>query len=260
MKENIRLLITLQDVDTRMGHILAKKEEGPKKIQKLEQRITDLEIQLTEEKGRLESLTRDRRETEQKIDEIENKLKKADNKLSNIKSNKEYHAALKEIDELKKAKFILEERAIGIMEQLEILEARCAASVETAKEMRRQFEMDRDAVALSLKALEKDLRVIEQERGGLSQAVDLGLLKIYDTLRKRKAGIAVSPVTQGVCQTCHLRIPPQEFNELIRGDKLMTCPNCTRIIYWGDDERYQAEESNSTELTQRMDESGILGN
>jgi predicted nucleic acid-binding Zn-ribbon protein len=33
-------------------------------------------------------------------------------------------------------------------------------------------------------------------------------------------------------------IPPQAFNELIRGDKLLTCTNCSRIIYWGDDERF----------------------
>lgn len=243
MKEKMRLLIALQDFDTRMGHILAKKEEGPKKIQRLEQRLTDLETQLAEEKGQIETFTCDRRETEQRIEEIENKLKKANIKLSSIKSNKEYHAALKEIDELKKAKFVLEESAIDVMERLEALEARCAVNSEEAKELRRQFEMDRDAVTLSLKALDQDLHTLEQERLGVSQVVDMGLLKRYDTLRERKGGIAVSQVIQGVCQTCHLRIPPQEFNELIRGDKLMTCPNCTRIIYWGDDERYKREGS-----------------
>jgi predicted nucleic acid-binding Zn-ribbon protein len=36
-----------------------------------------------------------------------------------------------------------------------------------------------------------------------------------------------------------MAIPPQKFNELIRGDKLMNCPNCARIMYWAEDERYQ---------------------
>jgi predicted nucleic acid-binding Zn-ribbon protein len=31
-------------------------------------------------------------------------------------------------------------------------------------------------------------------------------------------------------------IPPQKFNELIRGKDLMSCPYCMRIIYWGEDE------------------------
>jgi predicted nucleic acid-binding Zn-ribbon protein len=113
--------------------------------------------------------------------------------------------------------------------------------------MKRQFEMDRNAITRSLKALDQELHALQHERLGVSQVVDMGLLKRYDTLRKRKGGIAVSPVVQGVCQTCHLRIPPQEFNELIRGDALMTCPNCTRIIYWGDDERYKTEENDKSE-------------
>jgi len=99
----------------------------------------------------------------------------------------------------------------------------------------------------SLEALDQDFHLLEKERHSLSQAVDTGLLRKYDTLRERKGGIAVSPVVRGVCRTCHLRIPPQEFNELIQGDKLMTCPNCTRLIYWGDDERYKTEEGAKNE-------------
>jgi len=247
LKEKIKLLITLQDFDTRMAHILAHKEEGPKKIQRLEKHLADMETQLAEETRQLGEFTRDRRETDQSIEDAENKLKKANIKLSIIKSNKEYHAALKEIDDLKKAKFLLEDRAIEMMEQLETLEAKCAALREQAAEMKQQFEMDRDAVTQSLKALDRDLHALEQDRLGVSRAVDMVLLKRYDMIRERKGGIAVSSVIQGVCQTCHIRIPPQEFNELIRGDKLMTCPNCTRIIYWGDDGQYKAEESEKSD-------------
>jgi predicted nucleic acid-binding Zn-ribbon protein len=242
LKEKMKLLINLQDFDTRMGYILAKKEEGPKKIERLEQRLTDVEMELAEETRQIEAFTRNRREMEQRIEDAENKLKKSNIKLSSIKSNKEYDAAMKEIDDLQKAKFLLEEKAIIMMEQLEALEANCAAGREKAAEMRRQFEMDRDAVTRSIKALEQDLHALQQERLGVSRAVDAGLLKRYDTLRERRGGIAVSPVIQGVCQTCHIRIPPQEFNELIRGDQLMSCPHCARIIYWGGDGQYASEE------------------
>jgi len=238
----MKLLIALQDFDSRIGRILIQMEEGPKKIQRLEQQLREAEARLAEEAGHLEALICERRETEKKIEDAENKLKKSNLKLSNIKSNKEYHAALKEIDDLKKAKYLLEEKVIGIMEQLEALEASCAASREKAAEMKRQFDAEKEAVTQSLGRLDHELHALQEKKLGLAQAVDKGLLTHYDALRKRKAGVAVSPVVQGVCQTCHLRIPPQEFNELIRGDKLMTCPNCTRIIYWGDDEHYQQEE------------------
>ena len=242
MEQKMKLLIALQDCDTRIGDIRTQKEEGPKKVRVLEQRLITVETQLAEEVGRVEAFMRDRRQTEQDIEDIENKLKKANEKLSNIKSNQEYQAALKEIDDLEKDKSLLEDKAIEMMEQAEALETKCDANRENTKKMKRQFKIDSDKITKELKALDQDLDALEKKRKRFSQAVDTDLLTRYDSIRGHKGGIAVSPVVKGVCQTCHLRIPPQEFNELLQGNKLMTCPNCLRIIYWGEDERYHNKE------------------
>jgi uncharacterized protein len=39
-------------------------------------------------------------------------------------------------------------------------------------------------------------------------------------------------VTSGTCGGCHMTIPPQLYNILIRGNSIESCPNCHRIIYW----------------------------
>jgi predicted nucleic acid-binding Zn-ribbon protein len=52
-------------------------------------------------------------------------------------------------------------------------------------------------------------------------------------------GRAVGPVKNGICQACNMNIPPQRFNELIKGNSLLFCPNCRRIIYWAEDEYYK---------------------
>ena len=239
MEEKMKLLIALQDCDIRMRDIQIKEEEGPKKIQRLKEKLAVVEGQLEEEANRLEEYTRERRQAEQEIEDIENRLKKSNTKLSNIKSNKEYQAALKEIEDLNKEKSVFEDKVINIMEQVEALQARYATSRKQIEETRQQFELDHNEILKILKALNQDLDKIEKKRKRFSQAVDPDLLKKYDSLRTHRGGIGVSPVIKGVCQACHLGIPPQEFNELLRGDKFMTCPNCTRIIYWGDDERYK---------------------
>jgi hypothetical protein len=38
-------------------------------------------------------------------------------------------------------------------------------------------------------------------------------------------------VVQGVCQGCFMSIPPQQYNMLLKGDKIFECPTCQRIIY-----------------------------
>ncbi|NTV57425.1 MAG: hypothetical protein HGA74_09075, partial [Deltaproteobacteria bacterium] len=95
------------------------------------------------------------------------------------------------------------------------------------------------AVKTELLGLEKDLDALQKERSQLCCDFDQGLLKKYVFLRERKGGLAISSVVTGVCQTCHMGIPPQKFNELIRGNDLMTCPHCNRIIYWGEDQDFQ---------------------
>ena len=241
LKEQIKILIDLQDCDTRIGELVSKKEEGPIRIRGLMEELKVLEGQFEEELNRLEACKKDRKEVEQKIEDLESRAVKSAIKLDNVKSNKEYQAALKEIDALKREKTNLEDRAIEIMEEIEELETEHTAGKKKIKEFKGRVEQDRENVAKELKALERDLEMLEKERGQFCQAVDAELLGRYSSLRKNNSGFAVSPVIKGVCQMCHIGIPTQEFNELIKGEGLMACPNCLRIIYWGEDKQLQAE-------------------
>jgi predicted nucleic acid-binding Zn-ribbon protein len=189
----------------------------------------------------LDGFKRERRQAEQAMEDMETRLKKSQMKLSGIKSNKEYRAALKEIADLEKEKALVEDRVLDIMEQTEALHAKHKEDQEKMEEHQRLFEKDRSEILRELQMLEKELENLEKERTEFNAAVDEELLKKYDFLRDRKGGVAVSPVIKCVCQACHMGIPPQQFNELIRGDAMMSCPNCQRIIYWGEDERLEVK-------------------
>lgn len=43
------------------------------------------------------------------------------------------------------------------------------------------------------------------------------------------------PLENYICPSCHIAIPPQDFNEMLRGEHIMSCPNCQRLIVWRDD-------------------------
>ena len=235
----MKFLIGLQDCDIGLREIAKKKEEGPIKIQKLKEGLSEIENQLEDESNQIETYKRERRQAEQEIEDLESRIEKSNIKLSNIKSNKEYQAALKEIADLKEGKFLLEDKAIEIMEKIEEIQEQYEATKVKGKKLGEQFEKDRDEILKELEILDQDLAGLESERARFCRSVDENLLKKYDYLGKNKGGLAISSVIKGVCQTCHMGIPPQKFNELIRGDELMTCPSCMRIIYWGEDERFQ---------------------
>ena len=239
MKDKLLVLIQLQECDNRIAKVLQAKELAPLRIQKLEDELRTVENQFKADEDQLEAFRKDRRQLEREIQELDGKIEKSSAKLTQIKSNKEYTAALKEIDDIKTIKFQTEEKAIQMMETAEELERKCKGHKETLKTLKDQSEKDKDAVKTELLSLEKDLDALQKERSQLCCDFDQGLLKKYVFLRERKGGLAISSVVTGVCQTCHMGIPPQKFNELIRGNDLMTCPHCNRIIYWGEDQDFQ---------------------
>lgn len=239
MKEKMSNLICLQDCDNRIGHIMDKKNEGPLKIKELEDELDAMEKEYQEELDRFEALKISGRDIDRETQDLDVKIEKSDIRLSNIKSNKEYKAVLKEIDNLKKAKFQREEKSLQVMEEIEVLRKRCQDNEKEVAEGRKKLDKEKNEVQIELKALDKELRLFEKKRVLFSQTVEQDLLKKYLFLKERKQGQAISPVSQAVCQVCHMRIPPQTYNELIRGDSLLSCTNCGRIIYWADDEHYK---------------------
>ena len=234
-------LIELQDCDSRIADIQDKKEQGPIKIRKLEEGLIVFENKLKDKLERFEANKQEVRRADREIEEIDSKIEKSNNKLSNIKSNKEYTAALKELEDLKKVKSLSEDKVLDIMEEIEVLEATCVESKTKMEQLRKDVEKDREKIIEEMNALDQELKSIQMERVQLGKLIDEDLINKYDYLRERKGGVAISPVINGVCQACHLDIPPQQFNEVIRGDELMTCPNCIRIIYWGEDGTFKNE-------------------
>lgn len=239
MKEKISLLIQLQHCDNRIREIIRKKGEGPLKIQKSEEDLRKAEGEIEEERMKLDAFKKERRRIEQEVQELDQKIEKSTIKLSHIKSNKEYTAALKEIDDLKRAKFITEDKIIEVMERIDSLEQGASEQDRRIETFRTEAEQVKEKILRELAILNQELTGLEEKRNAFIKDVDPEFLRRYLFLREKKNGLAVSAVVTGVCQTCHLGIPPQKFNELIRGNALMTCPHCNRIMYWGEDEDFQ---------------------
>lgn len=239
MKDKIKVLIELQSCDNRIQHVLEKQKQGPARIKALADELESVSSGFKEDEDLLESLKKNRRSLEREVEDIENGIAKGNEKLSNIKSNKEYTAALKEIEELKNKKARIEDDLIGQMEEFERITERCKTNQEKLDTLREKYEKDKKEVQQELKKLEKELKSLVAEREAVAADADPQLLGRYSLVRERIGASAISPVVSGVCQSCHMGIPPQMFNELMKCLELTSCPHCNRIIYWGEDAHFQ---------------------
>jgi len=235
LKDKIKDLILLQDCDNKIKEINIRKKEAPSKLQNMKRALDEMEMMLKEKNDRLESIKKDRRVMEQSVQDLESKMEKSRIKLSNIKSNKEYTAVLKEIEDQERGKSLNEDNLLQIMDEIEVLDKNCIEGINELAGIKNQFNRTKEEVEKELKELDDRVDVLEKKRTEFCDAMDKDLLKRYLLLKGRKGGMAIGAVIGGVCQSCHMGIPPQQFNELIKCDSLPDCPNCNRMVYWGED-------------------------
>ena len=239
MELKMKSLIGLQQCDTRISDINKKREQGPLEIEALKDELKLVEEEVEKEINQCDAYYRERRQVEQAIEDLEHRIEKSSMKLANTKSNKEYGAALKEIEDGQMEKSLSEDRVLEIMEKIEALEAQRAGIEAKREDNRKKFKKVQGEIQEELEALNRGRKICEKKQSSLRTKTGDELLKQYDYLKEHKRGIAISPVIKGVCQTCHMAMPPQKFNELMRGDTIMSCPHCQRIIYWSEDKRFQ---------------------
>ena len=222
----------IQSIDIRFDEIKREKDESPKEIERLKENLDLLSNVMEQDLSAIEELKKVRRAVERELEEIESKFQKSKLRLNDVKSNKEYQAVLKEIEEQKELIFEKEEVVIKYMEDIEIQEAECASNNGTLRESQQEFKNKQDEFSQRLRDLDKEVQSLNGKMIQLSQNVDKNLLERYNSLRNNLRGRVVTQVVNTICQGCNLGIPPQQYNELIKGASIKSCPHCDRIIYW----------------------------
>ena len=234
--EEIKKLIKLQKLDTEAQALRREADEGPRRIEELESGLSDLEQELAAGQAELDELNANRKEIENSVEDNKYKMKRSQSRLPMIKNNREYKAMLKEIDDLKRAKFDLEEDILALMERSETLEAEHKDRLQRADEIRAELEQNRQSIMDRVAECEARLVGLDAEREELREEIDEGLISRYDHVSYNRGGVGVVAVVGGACQMCYMNLTAQEFVDLQHMNRLMTCPSCNRLMYWADHE------------------------
>ena len=187
--------------------------------------------QLQSEQARLEELRRKQHSAEWEIEDISTKLAPAEKKLfsGDIKNPKELANLQHEVEMLKAKRSQMEEKALEIMEQVELSETgvtKINGELETLKaEWQRQQQELSDSVE-RLKAVLSDLK---GKRQLLSAEISPQAVELYQGLRKER-GTAVARVEQGICRGCRISLPTTELQQA-RSGNLVKCSSCGRILF-----------------------------
>ena len=234
MDPQLQTLIDLQGYDARIASLEAEAARLPKQIEALQASLAEAKKQAETVKARVDTARKELRVKEKDLEVIAAKRAKLEARLYEVKTNKEYSAALLEIEESKQEKAKTEEEILGLMELQERLNVEVREAEKRYKTREEQARQDEGVVRTKLEAVEKELAGVRAERKGRAKDLPAGLLSDYERLLRARHGVAVAAVSAtAICGGCRVTIRPQAIQELKSpATAMMRCESCGRYLYW----------------------------
>ncbi len=180
---------------------------------------------------KIESQRKEARSLEAEVAEKMDHVRERQSKMMQVQTGREQTALLKEIEDAKKSAKENEEKILAIMEAVETFSAQIEEEKNMLKGEKELVTEETEKVRASIETINKDKKAKEVVRKDQAADIKGSALKKYDILRSRRNGLAVVNVIDGVCQGCFMAIPPQKFNQLLKGDEILECPSCQRMLY-----------------------------
>lgn len=232
MKQQVELLVELQQIDSERKRIETKKHDLPVELERLKTKLRDFEEKVEEERKKIEDLYERHRLKENELKKGNEALKKTKSRLLEVKTNKEYQALLKEIEVVNGRNDERESEIINVLEAIDTVKAQLEQEEKEYTVFRSERESDIRKIEEEINSIDSVLITIQKKYGDVKELIHADHLRRYDIIKQKRNNRAVVPVWKEICGGCHMNIPPQMYNELQKYEELMLCPHCNRIIYW----------------------------
>ena len=195
------------------------------------QAVVKARTELKSKQQHLEELGQQQHSAEWEIEDLVNKLSTAEGKLysGRIKDPKELTNLQHEVEGLRGRRSQLEDKALEIMDQVEISTASVTTLTNELKTLEAEWHSQQQQLSTDMERLKAALSNLKNKRQLLSAEIDPETVEFYQALKKQK-GQAVAKVEQGVCRGCRILLPTTELQRA-RGDSLVQCSSCGRILF-----------------------------
>jgi len=228
---DIEILIKLQEAETEIVRLKSVLEKFEKEKTKLGTKLKQFGAALEENIENFSKAAEACRDLEREIQMIDDRIIKSNEKLRMVKTNKEYQLFLREVDDNKKRKDALETELIERLDEKEKMEGRVQESQKEFDLLQAQIAADQDEIEKKTIEDREMLDEYLENQANIGKTLDPSLMNRFIKISKMNQGLAVVNVKNEVCMGCFMNIPPQLYIEVQRGKSLISCPQCSRILY-----------------------------
>ena len=236
IEEQLRALIRLQYIDSRIDQINKLQGDLPEEIRDLEDEKAGLETRIENAKREAQESEVQRKKLKLDVAESEGLIRKYEEQQLQVRNNREYDALTKEIEAQRQRIQQAQEASEELIERDGANEGAVTDAEERLKELAailKEKQKDLEQVVADTKT---EQSAFAKKRDKASEAIDERYLRAYERLRGRmRDGRAVVPIERGAA--AGYLVPPQRQVEIRQRDRIIVSEHDGRIIV--DDQLYR---------------------
>lgn len=236
LKKEIETLVRLQQIELEMIRLQQEVDKVENEKKGLAARLAAFESALEADRLALAQVQQQCTDLEQEIQVVNDRIIKSNETLRMVKTNKEYQVLLREVDDNKKRKNGLEDHVLTLYEQREAAEIRLKETEAQYLELKQQILAEQAKIDELTMDDREQLAELEEQQRSIGESLNPVLLNRFRRIARMNQGQAVARISDETCMGCFMNVPPQLCIEVQRGNQMISCPQCSRILYHIDEE------------------------
>jgi uncharacterized protein len=231
MSPDLERLIRLQQLDNDVEARRKTLTDLPAVLQALDDRVSARQTTVNAVKERLAENQGSRRALEKELAVVQGRLTRFKDQLMEVKTNKEYVAMQHEIATAQDGVRGFEDQILELLVQADELDAELKRADAALADERKAVTAERAAREQDATRLGSEIEKLSAMRGQIVGEMSPEAVALFDFVSRQRQGRAIAEARDGHCSVCHVRLRPKLLNDVLRGDRLMQCESCNRILY-----------------------------
>jgi len=207
----------IEEANLQYDALLAAKNSIVSEISILSQEIKDEQVK--------------KQKNELHLAELSDKLESNSKKSAEIKTEREMKSLQLE-EEIAKEQVNFANEEIARLEKLiDHKKAKISELEVKATEIEGTLVGVKADVDVKLAKIDEDRKVVFGKKEILVGAMNQKGLSFYQKIRRWAQNTTAVPVRNQACMGCYMAISDKVYSEVIKGEEIITCPHCGRLLY-----------------------------
>jgi len=231
VESKLRALYDLQLIDSRIDEIVNLRGELPLEVEDLENEIAGLNTNSDKIKSEIEDSDKQISEQKLVIENTKELLKKYEEKLKNVRNNREYNSIVKEQEYQDLESQLAEKKINEFKARIEKKKEELALVTEKLNERNAHLKSKKSELDAILKETHKEEDLLQKKSAEFEKGIEEHLITSYKRIRGNvKNGLAIVSVQRGASGGSYFSIPPQIQLEIASRNKIITDEHSGRIL------------------------------